>query len=104
MELKTYYQSLNDAEKNQFASQSGYQRMHIETHLIRAYKVPRRDMMPRLYLACNGNVSWDELLDHFYSGVKPDENGSSDNPELSGCQCDTTKPDSKLLSDERLAA
>lgn len=72
MKLKTYYQSLDDAQKDQFSIDSGYERSHIEAHLMHARKVPRREKMPRLYIACRGNVSWREILDHFYDSVMPD--------------------------------
>jgi len=64
--FRTFLESLSAGELEAYAKRCGTTPKYIRDHLIRGYKVPRRDLMSKLALQSRGQVTRDVLLDHFY--------------------------------------
>lgn len=69
MKLKTFYRQLPRAEREAYAKRAGTTVNYLENHLIPARKMPRRDLMERLAAASNGEVSLDDVIQHFFKSV-----------------------------------
>lgn len=76
--LAAYKWRLSDAERDSFPEISGYNRRYIECHLAYGYKTPRDPAaMGRIYRAFQGNITWAELLTHFYGNVMNETTGGT---------------------------
>lgn len=68
-DFKTFYQSLNDEQKESFAKKANTSAHYIATHLIYARKVPKRNLMNSLAKACeefNSGITKTMLLNFFH--------------------------------------
>lgn len=70
MNLKTYYTSLNDSQKIEFAQKAGTTIRYLESHLIHRSRVPRPDLIKKLSDASNGKLPQKELILWFHE-AKP---------------------------------
>ncbi|WAL81503.1 hypothetical protein OYT13_16825 [Pandoraea sp. XJJ-1] len=68
-DFKAFYRSLSATDKRRFAQEAGTTTDYIETHLVYARKVPRKQSMDRLFDACkNHGAKFDKagLIAFFY--------------------------------------
>lgn len=56
----------DDGKLEAYAHKSGTTGPYITAHLMNANKVPRRDLMRDLVLASDGELTREDLLEHFY--------------------------------------
>lgn len=66
MKFKTYYRSLKQPEREAFAKRASTTVGYIENHLIHARKQPRKKLMESLAEASQGEVSYQEVVKHFF--------------------------------------
>ncbi|WP_122897797.1 hypothetical protein [Acinetobacter sp. B51(2017)] len=65
MNFKDYVLTLNHMELEQYAKESGTTVGYIKSHLLYAYKEPRKKLRTALVTASQGKVSEREILQHF---------------------------------------
>lgn len=65
-DFRSWYRSLNGAERSEYARRAGVSRAYIEVHLMYRRKVPKRETMLRLADASLGRVAYEDLLSWFY--------------------------------------
>ena len=66
MRFAEYFLGLDEAQRTAYAERAGTTTEYIRAQLVRAKKVPRRDLFDALIQASEGRVTREELLDHFY--------------------------------------
>lgn len=69
--FKTFYRSLTPERQKEFASEAKTTTGYIEAHLVYARKVPRKDSMDSLWLACEkfgAQFDKNALLAFFFNG------------------------------------
>jgi hypothetical protein len=67
MDFKTYYNSLTDSERTEFAKLASTTTEYIRIHLITKNKIPRKQLMQDLVNASAGKLTIESLLNFFYS-------------------------------------
>ena len=70
MDFKTYFFSLPDAERTEFANAANTTSEYIRIHLVTKNKIPRKQLIQDLADASKGNLTTASLLDFFYSDLK----------------------------------
>lgn len=66
MKLKTYIAQLSEAERAEYAKRCGTTYSYLNIHVRYARKVARRDLMEALADQSGGNVSKQEVLEHYF--------------------------------------
>lgn len=65
MNFKDYLNQLSEAELEDYAQRSGTTKAYLMTHLLYAYKEPRKRLRKALAEQSNGQVTEAEVLEHF---------------------------------------
>jgi|GEM_PF-6882399 len=67
MRFPDYFKSLSQAEREDFAQRAQLSPQYVTCHLISTppRKMPRLPTLQRLAAASKGNVSMDEIIEHF---------------------------------------
>lgn len=66
MQYQRYLRSLTTAELEAYAARAGTSVGYIRNAIRNANKIPRPDLLNRLLSATEGEVSREEILEHFY--------------------------------------
>ena len=77
MNFRDYFSGLSNEDKNAFAARCNTSSNYIQVHYMSSppRKVPRRDRLDEMAAASNGQVSYDEIINHFF--YPPAENSCS---------------------------
>lgn len=76
MNFKDFILTLNDAMLEQYAKEAGTTVSYLKSHLLYAYKEPRKKLRIALAKASKGKVSELEVLQHF--GLYPVSENNTD--------------------------
>lgn len=74
--LRTFYRGLPVALKRKFAEEAGTTTSYMESHLVYARKLPRKETFDRLWKACDAfgaEFSREDLLTFFYCPAQTQE-------------------------------
>ena len=69
MRFPEFFRGLDEAQRNEYAERAGTTSDYIRVHLIHARRVPRPELMEALVLASDGQVTRNEILEHFYPPI-----------------------------------
>lgn len=61
-----YIASMTDEQLNEYATCCGTSAGYLTKQLKNAYRMPRQKLMAALVLASDGNLTRDDVLEHFY--------------------------------------
>lgn len=66
MTFPDFYHGLSQLDRAQYAAAIGTSKAVVERKYVSADHVPRRERMKKMVAAADGQVTWREMLDHFY--------------------------------------
>jgi len=66
MTLTDYVRSLSYDDLRDYANKCSTSMAYIKIHLLPARKIPKRPLMESLVKNSNGNLTMQDVLDHFY--------------------------------------
>jgi hypothetical protein len=79
MDFKSFFQSLNENQRTEFASVAGTTVGYIKTHLVYGRKVPQRETFDGLIKALNqfkAGITRQDLLHFFYPPSQEEVDGN----------------------------
>lgn len=70
MDFKAYFRALTEQQREQYALEAGTTAYYIQTHLVHAYKTPKKALIKGLAQASQGAFSEEDLLLWFHHNSK----------------------------------
>lgn len=64
--FKSYWAKLTETERQRYAKRAGTTVAYIGIHLIHRRKFPRQKLMKQLAKASSGELSFQDMVAHFY--------------------------------------
>jgi predicted transcriptional regulator len=65
--LHAFWRALNEPDRQNFADSAGVSSKYINTHLVYRRKQPRKETIRKLADASDGLLTYDGLVDFFFS-------------------------------------